>query len=81
MASTSKKTSEKIKQAPSVIARKLIEEQTAAFLRDGGAIQQIPNGITGQVNLAGPRQIVLAKSGPNNTVDALSGRRNDLAPR
>ena len=38
-----------------------IEEQTAAFLRAGGEIQQIASGVTGQQNLAGPRQIVLGK--------------------
>ncbi|SIT02657.1 hypothetical protein [Neptunomonas antarctica] len=38
-----------------------IEEQTAAFLRAGGQIQEIASGVTGQHNLAGPRQIVLGK--------------------
>ncbi len=38
-----------------------IAEQTAAFLRAGGQIQEIASGVTGQQNLAGPRQIVLGK--------------------
>ena len=36
-----------------------IEEQTAAFLKSGGAIQQIPTGVSGQTNLAGPKHITL----------------------
>ena len=38
-----------------------IEEQTAAFIKAGGQIQEIPRGVTGQQKVAGPRQIVLGK--------------------
>lgn len=38
-----------------------IEEQTAAFLKSGGKIQQIPTGVSGQTNLAGPKHITLGK--------------------
>ncbi|MEH6649522.1 MAG: hypothetical protein V7707_05765 [Motiliproteus sp.] len=38
-----------------------IEDQTAAFLRAGGEIQQVARGTTGQQNIPGPRQIVLGK--------------------
>jgi hypothetical protein len=40
-----------------------IAEETAIFLKSGGKIQQIPTGISGQVNLAGPKHI---KLGNNN---------------
>lgn len=35
------------------------EEMIAAFLRAGGKIQQIPTGVSGQENLAGPKHITL----------------------
>lgn len=38
-----------------------IEEQTAAFLKAGGQIQEVARGITGQEKIAGPRQIFLGK--------------------
>lgn len=60
-AATQKRITPKGRPAPPIEARRLIEEQTAAFLRRGGEIQNIPNGVTGQPNLVGPRQIVLAK--------------------
>ena len=40
-----------------------IAEETAIFLKSGGKIQQIPTGVSGQVNLAGPKHI---KLGNNN---------------
>jgi hypothetical protein len=62
MASTPpKKPALKGKQSPTAETQRSIEEQTAAFLKCGGQIQRIPNGVTGQTNLAGPRQISLAK--------------------
>jgi hypothetical protein len=76
MASTTKKATPKVRLTPALEARQLIEEQTADFLRSGGTIQHIPNGTTGQVNLAGPRQIVLAKNPGNG--NAAGGR---TAPR
>ncbi len=39
-----------------------IAEQTAAFLKAGGKIDQIAQGVTGQQQLAGPRHIVLGKN-------------------
>lgn len=39
-----------------------IEEQTAAFLKAGGKIQQIANGVTGLHKLTGTNQLVLGKS-------------------
>ncbi len=45
-----------------------IEEQTAAFLKAGGEIQQIPTGVSGQTNLSGPKHITLGnKSNETNT--------------
>jgi hypothetical protein len=44
-------------QAVVTQARNLIEEQTEAFLKTGGKIQEIPRGVTGQMNLIGPRTI------------------------
>ncbi|GGK55210.1 hypothetical protein [Amphritea balenae] len=38
-----------------------IEEQTAAFLKAGGEIQQIAKGVSGRDNDAGPRHIDLRK--------------------
>ncbi len=51
----------KPKKSASTETHQSIEDQTAAFLKAGGEIQQVARGITGQQNLAGPRQIVLAK--------------------
>ncbi len=36
-----------------------IAEEIAIFLKSGGKIQQIPSGVSGQVNLAGPKHIKL----------------------
>jgi hypothetical protein len=79
MASTPKKTTPKVRLAPSLEARQLIEQQTAAFLKDGGTIQHIPNGITGQVNLAGPRQIVLAKNPANTAAGGFTARHDEAS--
>jgi len=38
-----------------------LEEQTAKFLAAGGKIQQIPSGVSGQVQTSGPRHITLGK--------------------
>lgn len=38
-----------------------IEEHTAKFLASGGEIQQIPSGVSGQVQTSGPRHITLGK--------------------
>ncbi|WP_207060876.1 hypothetical protein [Motiliproteus sp. SC1-56] len=51
----------KPKKSAAVETHKSIAEQTAAFLKAGGQIQEIPRGVTGQQKMAGPRQIVLGK--------------------
>ncbi|WP_210396601.1 hypothetical protein [Motiliproteus sediminis] len=56
----------KPKKSASVETHQSIKEQTAAFLKAGGQIQQVPNGVTGQQKIAGPRQIVLGKPSDNN---------------
>ena len=38
-----------------------IEAQMAQFLAEGGEIQQIPRGVSGQVATTGPRHITLGK--------------------
>ncbi len=38
-----------------------IAEQTARFLASGGKIQEIPRGVSGQVQTSGPRHITLGK--------------------
>ncbi len=51
----------KPKKSNSSETHQSIEEQTAAFLKAGGEIQQIAQGVTGQQKIAGPRQIVLGR--------------------
>jgi hypothetical protein len=41
--------------APPLDQQRVIAEQTEAFLAKGGAIQQIPNGVSGQVGFGAPR--------------------------
>ena len=48
-------------QLSTAVARLTIAEQTAAFLKAGGQIDQIPQGKSGQPSLAGPKHIVIAK--------------------
>ena len=38
-----------------------LQAQTARFLAQGGKIQQIPLGVSGQVQTSGPRHITLGK--------------------
>jgi hypothetical protein len=40
---------------------KSIQEQTKAFLKAGGEIEQVRSGVSGQQNLAGPKHITLGK--------------------
>jgi hypothetical protein len=61
MTAITKKSTFKAKPAAAIETQRSIEEQTAAFLKSGGQVQHIPNGVTGQVNLAGPRHITLGK--------------------
>jgi len=51
----------KPKKSAATETHQSIEDQTAAFLKAGGQIQRVARGITGQQNIAGPRQIVLGK--------------------
>jgi hypothetical protein len=51
----------KPKQAPVVEARLAIELQTADFLKSGGKINQIAQGVSGQLNLTGQKNIVISK--------------------
>ncbi|MEH6579980.1 MAG: hypothetical protein V7731_23240 [Amphritea sp.] len=51
----------KPKKSAATETRQSIAEQTAAFLKSGGQIQEIAQGVTGQEKIAGPRQIVLGK--------------------
>ena len=68
MANTRKKTT--IKKVDSTTASDSdtlsLEEQTAQFLASGGKIQQIPNGVSGQVQTSGPRHITLGKRHQTN---------------
>lgn len=54
MARSDKKSNASKQAIPLTIA-----EETAIFLKAGGKIQQIPTGVSGQVNLAGPKHIKL----------------------
>ena len=49
----------KKKQPASVETSLSIEDQTRAFFKAGGKINQIKTGVSGQVGLAGPRHISL----------------------
>ena len=48
------------KKAP-IETHQSIEEQTQAFLKAGGKIQQVDSGVTGQEKLSSPKQITLGK--------------------
>ena len=49
----------KKKQPASVETSQSIEEQTRAFFKSGGKVEQIDSGVSGQQNLTGPRHISL----------------------
>lgn len=49
----------KKKQPSAVETSQSIAEQTAAFLKTGGKIDEIRSGVSGQQSMAGPRQISL----------------------
>ena len=42
-------------------ARRIIEAQIADFLKAGGKINQIAQGVSGQLNLTGQKNIVIPK--------------------
>jgi len=64
MAATRKKTT--IKKVDAKLGPLSLEEQTAKFLASGGEIQQIPSGVSGQVQTSGPRHITLGKRHQTN---------------
>lgn len=49
------------KAAPATETSASLEAQMAKFLAQGGEIQQIPRGVSGQVATSGPRHITLGK--------------------
>lgn len=59
---THKRTTAVVKEKPisGIDARRTIEEQTALFLKAGGMINEIPRGVSGQLNLTGQKQIVIS---------------------
>lgn len=54
MAKTTRTVSHAKQSAPPLEQQREIASQTEAFLARGGAIQQIPNGVSGQPKLGGP---------------------------
>lgn len=54
MAKPTRTISHAKQSAPPLEQQREIAAQTAAFLARGGAIQQIPNGVSGQPKLGGP---------------------------
>lgn len=59
MASRNAKTQTPLETSESIAA------QVAAFLKQGGEIQQIDNGVSGQKNVSGPRHITLGNKSRN----------------
>ena len=49
----------KKKEPDAVETSMSIEEQTQAFLRSGGSVEQVNTGVSGQIGIAGPRHISL----------------------
>ena len=47
-------------QAAAAVSRESIAEQTAAFLKAGGKVLQIPRGVSGQAALATRKQITIS---------------------
>ncbi|ARN73401.1 hypothetical protein [Oceanicoccus sagamiensis] len=60
MAAKPKTAASKKKQPDASETSLSIEEQTAAFLKAGGAIEQIESGVSGQQSMAGPKHITLS---------------------
>lgn len=58
-------TASRRKQSSAVETRETIEKQVQAFLANGGEIQQVPKGVSGQTNTSGPKHITLGKK-PRN---------------
>jgi hypothetical protein len=57
-----------------------IAEETAIFLKAGGKIQQIPTGVSGQVNLAGPKHIKLGNNNKPNENKPVENKPSEIKP-
>ena len=53
-------SSKKRGQSAPVETSKSIEEQTAAFLKSGGKIEEVPRGVSGQTSLAARKHITIS---------------------
>jgi len=60
MATKTRSTGKK-KQPTAIESSQTIAEQTEAFFKAGGKIDQIGIGVSGQQNLTGPKHITLGK--------------------
>lgn len=47
-------------QAAPVETSDSIAEQTAAFLKSGGKVEEVPRGVSGQVNTTGKKHITIS---------------------
>ena len=61
MASAKRAKSKLVKERPDNISRDNVDDHIASFLAQGGKIQEIPLGVSGQVATSGPRHITLGK--------------------
>ncbi|WOX06173.1 hypothetical protein [Microbulbifer pacificus] len=61
MAKKASSVSKRGKETVSTESREAIEAQVQAFLANGGKIEQIPKGVSGQTNTSGPKHITLGK--------------------
>ncbi|WGL16623.1 hypothetical protein PVT68_17960 [Microbulbifer bruguierae] len=61
MAKKASGASKRSKETVSGESRETIEAQVQAFLANGGKIEQIPKGVSGQTNTSGPKHITLGK--------------------
>lgn len=59
MATKSKKASARKKDSPAVETSETIAEQTRLFLKNGGEIEVIASGVSGQPSLGGNRHITI----------------------
>lgn len=65
MASAKRVRNKPVKEQSEEFTSDNIENQVAAFLAQGGKIQEIPLGVSGQVATSGPRHITLGKRHSN----------------
>nr|WP_010133434.1 hypothetical protein [Microbulbifer agarilyticus] len=61
MAKKASSASKRSKETVSTESREAIEAQVQAFLANGGEIEQVPKGVSGQTNTSGPKHITLGK--------------------